>query len=74
MAAAKVGSIGYMVGWAKGHNSAATIAAATIKNNSANLEILTSDQSSIQAAVTTKVADTNGNGNSTEQAASRFGI
>merc|ERR1711911_150746 len=50
MAAAKVGSIGYMMGWAKGHNSAATVAAATIKNNSANLELLTSDQSSIQAA------------------------
>jgi len=74
MAAAKVGSIGYMMGWAKGHNSAATVAAATIKNNSANLELLTSDQSSIQAAVPTKVADTNGNGTTTEEAASRYGV
>merc|ERR1712136_583395 len=67
MAAAKVGSIGFMMGWAKGHNSAATVAAATIKNNNANLEKLTSDQSSIQAAVPSKVASTNGNGNSTEE-------
>jgi len=74
MAAAKVGSIGFMMGWAKGHNSAATVAAATIKNNNANLEKLTSDQSSIQAAVPSKVASTNGNGNSTEEAASRYGV
>ena len=41
LAAAKVGSIGFMVGWAK--SPAATVAAATARKNSLNSEIASSE-------------------------------
>ncbi|XP_046443894.1 kinectin-like isoform X2 [Daphnia pulex] len=79
LSATKVGSIGFMVGWAK--SSAATVAAATARKNSLNSENVSSEANppspqKDEAATKSAAATTNGNGTKAEspveEAASHF--
>ncbi|XP_046630659.1 kinectin-like isoform X1 [Daphnia pulicaria] len=69
LSATKVGSIGFMVGWAK--SSAATVAAATARKNSLNSENVSSEANppspqKDEAATKSAAATTNGNGTKAE--------